>query len=1389
MPAEDMSRRKERLVDESKKIVENINEMTFANLNDQQVHSLMTMREIARGIVNNRVEKVTKSDVKKALSFSIEKMVGSCKDVSNILSRIPCDGMDDEQTQSVSRMKEIVSMIVTRRAKVSTTRREPVESVSGVDAETVESKMGEALIPANRDIDIGGLQRRLFENEALEVGAQARNKDSQNESMPSGNGAVPLIGEQVVMHVDGSETTSNEMQIGQVEGMMFDDVQLVVEIDDLRTEGGQNDLMEIDELRAQDGNYEMAEADRLRIENSQNEMMEVGELRIVDGHIEMVEADELRGEDGRSEMVESVELRTDEMEADALRTDDQNNVQKNFSETSEPKNTDNQNKVSLSPFRGPVVWPPGGKITLDWVKNLMFSFERSSKRDPPSEFWSLMPLAVVDKLLNAASSILSKEPNCVAVDCQGEDSRVAVVGDVNGQFHDLLNIFKIVGLPSEKQFYVFNGNYVDRGAWGLEVFLVLLAWKVLMPNRVYLLRGNHETKFSTSIYGFEQEVKTKFGDQGEMVYKNCVECFKDLPLASIIAGCVYTTHGGLFRSTHTGPFRRTKRKRAHNVELGSLEDLSKVNRLLIDAPDGGPNVLLGDVLWSNPSMDDGLFESVNQGMGLSWGPDCTEAFLKQSNLKLILRSHEGPDARAGQDDFGDMLSGYSMDHHGESGTLYTLFSAPDYPQFGETKYYNEGAFAILKPPNFERPSFHSFKAVERPEVHGQPTTDRSSSSRSIFPPWISSKVDFEALGISNPPSWSVPLADDAGGVQVVPIPRAPMVEGLPLPSDLQEPHKAAFEYLFELIAALKHIISARVTENGVQKSAEGCVPNDSEVNVNQAKKGGAPYESQEQTNEVNLKQAEDQVERQDQNNEVSLKQAEKGSIPDESQGQNYEVSLKHSEKGSAPDESQGQNYEVSLKQSKKGSALDESQGQNYEASLKRAVEVSTPYESQVQYNEVNLMQVEERSTPYESQGKNNDANLKQAGERITQDESQGQNYEVNLKQPLKKSTPDESQEQNNEVKAVEEKSNTDECLRQNNDVNLIRAMEEGTPCASQAQRNEADLMQVEEESSRDKRQGQINEVNSVREIEASIQGDNLMQVEEEGTQDKSEGKNNEANSMQKPEGNSREESQEQNNEANLMQVEEEGTQDKSHGQNNEANLMEKKDGNSQDESQGQNNEAELMQKKEGNRQDESQRQNNETNLMLVEEGTQDKSQVQNNEANMMQKKEGNNQDENQGQNSEANLMQVEEEGTQDKSQGQSKSQGLNNEANSMLIKEGNTQDERQEQNNEDHLKQTEEESTPVERQGPNNKDHLKQTEEESTPVERQGQNNEDHLKQTEEESNPVERQGQNNENHLKQTEEESTQVERQGQNNEDHFKQTEEESTPVERQGQTTSSS
>lgn len=93
----------------------------------------------------------------------------------------------------------------------------------------------------------------------------------------------------------------------------------------------------------------------------------------------------------------------------------------------------------------------------------------------------MLPVAVFDKLVLTASKILHKEPNCVRIDENSglnSDCRVVVVGDVHGQLHDVLFLLRDAGFPADDRFFVFNGDYVDRGAWGLEVFLLLLAWKV-----------------------------------------------------------------------------------------------------------------------------------------------------------------------------------------------------------------------------------------------------------------------------------------------------------------------------------------------------------------------------------------------------------------------------------------------------------------------------------------------------------------------------------------------------------------------------------------------------------------------------------------------------------------------------------------------------------------------------------------------------------------------------------------------------------------------------------------------------------------------------------------------------------------------------------------------
>lgn len=129
----------------------------------------------------------------------------------------------------------------------------------------------------------------------------------------------------------------------------------------------------------------------------------------------------------------------------------------------------------------PISWPEDGTLTLTWVRNLMLAFDWASRNLPPSDLLTVLPIEVFDRLAEMASGIMHKEPNCLQIDSRSgldPNSTVVVVGDVHGQLHVVLFLLKDAGFPSENRFFVFNGDYVDRGAWGLETFLLLLAWKV-----------------------------------------------------------------------------------------------------------------------------------------------------------------------------------------------------------------------------------------------------------------------------------------------------------------------------------------------------------------------------------------------------------------------------------------------------------------------------------------------------------------------------------------------------------------------------------------------------------------------------------------------------------------------------------------------------------------------------------------------------------------------------------------------------------------------------------------------------------------------------------------------------------------------------------------------
>ena len=109
-------------------------------------------------------------------------------------------------------------------------------------------------------------------------------------------------------------------------------------------------------------------------------------------------------------------------------------------------------------------------------------------------------------------------------------------------FYDLKELFAIGG-DSQDTNYLFMGDYVDRGYYSVETFLLLLALKVRYPDRITLLRGNHESRQITQVYSFYDECMRKYGTVN--VWKECVDVFDCLNLGALVDGRIFCVHGGL----------------------------------------------------------------------------------------------------------------------------------------------------------------------------------------------------------------------------------------------------------------------------------------------------------------------------------------------------------------------------------------------------------------------------------------------------------------------------------------------------------------------------------------------------------------------------------------------------------------------------------------------------------------------------------------------------------------------------------------------------------------------------------------------------------------------------------------------------------------------------
>ena len=239
---------------------------------------------------------------------------------------------------------------------------------------------------------------------------------------------------------------------------------------------------------------------------------------------------------------------------------------------------------------------------------------------------------------------VKSEPNILKI-----QDPITVVGDIHGQYYDLLKLIEI-GDDPETTKYLFLGDYVDRGAFSIECVILLFAIKLNYKDSILMLRGNHECRQMTTFFNFKLECEIKYDIE---VYNRIMEAFDCLPLACLINEKFFAIHGGI----------------SPDIEL--VADINNISRF-VEPPKTGP---MCDLLWSDPcdkeeeAITMGYANNSTRGCSYVFGAKAATPFISRNDIISIIRAHDA------------QLEGFKMykwDDNVDFPSVITIFSAPNY---------------------------------------------------------------------------------------------------------------------------------------------------------------------------------------------------------------------------------------------------------------------------------------------------------------------------------------------------------------------------------------------------------------------------------------------------------------------------------------------------------------------------------------------------------------------------------------------------------------------------------------------------------------------------------------------------------------------------------------
>lgn len=148
---------------------------------------------------------------------------------------------------------------------------------------------------------------------------------------------------------------------------------------------------------------------------------------------------------------------------------------------------------------------------------------------------------------------------------------------------------------------IFLGDYIDRGSESLDVLEKVFSLKIAEPDKIILLRGNHELKETNR---FEKLFEDLEYDEDPFTSINNV--FDEMPVSAVISDKVFCVHAGI-----PGPVK--------------LSEITKKGAY--------------PFVWNDPSEIDGIGES-SRGLGMrTFGEDVFDEFLWVNGLERMVRGH------------------------------------------------------------------------------------------------------------------------------------------------------------------------------------------------------------------------------------------------------------------------------------------------------------------------------------------------------------------------------------------------------------------------------------------------------------------------------------------------------------------------------------------------------------------------------------------------------------------------------------------------------------------------------------------------------------------------------------------------------------------------------